>query len=155
MTATFAKFICLGLLFALTILLQACNSNKKIYMSDCDAGITFKHVGYVHLMDSLAWYDHKYIEISGVYEEGREQSALYNDKQPKAKFTNAALWVNFSQDCPLYLAGTRIGFFEYNNGAFTQINNKKIRIRGILDVHNKGHLKQYKGCIDHVSLIEL
>jgi hypothetical protein len=149
-----AKLI-LGLLLV-PLLLQSCKRGKEIYESDCDAGITFKHVDYNHLIDSLAYYDHKYIEISGRYQEGKEQSALFNSeniyrKRPR----NVALWVNFSQDCPLYLAGTRIGLFEYNNGEFTQINNKKVRIRGKLDIHNKGHLKQYKGCIDRVSYIEL
>ncbi|MDB5031674.1 hypothetical protein [Mucilaginibacter sp.] len=123
-------------------------------MSDCDNDIAFKHVTYTHLIDSLKFYDQKYIEITGKYQEGKEQSALFNDSLYLPK-PNTGLWVNFSQDCPLYLSGTRIGFFEYNNGGFTRINNKVVKIRGKLDIHNKGHLKQYKGCIDRVSFIEL
>lgn len=143
-----------GVWLLLFMMLQACTGSKKIYTSDCDNDIRFKHVEYRHLIDSLPYYDKKYIEVSGRYEEGKEQSALFNDSlyinQPKK-----ALWVNFSQDCPLYLAGTHVGFFEYSNGGFTRINNKKIRIRGRLDLHNRGYLKQYKACIDHVSFIEL
>ncbi|MDB4924615.1 hypothetical protein [Mucilaginibacter sp.] len=123
-------------------------------MSDCDNDIAFKHVTYAHLIDSLKFYDQKYIEITGKYQEGKEQSALFNDSLYLPK-PNTGLWVNFSQDCPLYLSGTRIGFFEYNNGGFTRINNKVVKIRGKLDIHNKGRLKQYKGCIDRVSFIEL
>jgi hypothetical protein len=129
----------------LNVALIACTGNNNII---------FKHVAYAHLIDSLAYYDKKYVEVSGRYEEGKQESALFNDSLFMSK-PNTALWVNFSQDCPLYLAGTHIGFFEYNNGAFTQINKKKVVIRGKLDVHNKGNLKQYKACIDHVSFIEL
>lgn len=141
-----------GLLIA--VALQSCTSGKKIYMSDCDEDITFKHVDYTHLIDSLAYYDQKYIEVSGIYREGKALSALFND----AAYTvqpDKALWVNFSTDCPLYLSGTRVGFFEYNNGGFTRIKNKKVKIRGKLDLHNKGSQNQYKGCIDRVSFIEL
>lgn len=145
----------LFLLLGIFATLQSCKGTKKMYLSDCDAGITFKHVAYAHLIDSLAYYDQKYIEVSGKYEEGKEKSALFNDSLFVTQHNNMAFWVNFSQDCPLFLSGTKVGFFEYNNGGFTRINNKKIRIRGRLDVHNKGHLKQYKGCIDHVSFIEL
>jgi hypothetical protein len=152
MTSAYTKLILLLLL--LPTIWQSCTSRKNIYMSDCDSGIAFKQVTYTHLIDSLKFYDQKYIEISGKYQEGKDQSALFNDSLYLPK-PNTGLWVNFSQDCPLYLSGTRIGFFEYNNGGFTRINNKVVKIRGKLDIHNKGHLKQYKGCIDRVSFIEL
>lgn len=139
----------------ISVILQSCRETKKIYVSDCDADITFKHVSFTHLIDSLNYYDRKYIEVSGIYEEGKEQSALFNDSLIVQHPNNKAFWVNFSQDCPLYLSGTKVGFFEYNNGGFTRINNKKVRMRGRLDIHNKGHLKEYKGCIDRVSFIEL
>jgi hypothetical protein len=153
MIPVYTKLSYLALL-TIAVLLQACTSNKKIYMSDCDENITFKHVTYTHLIDSIAFYDQKYIEVSGKYQEGKEESALINDSLFVSQ-SKTALWVNFSQDCPLYLSGTRIGFFEYNNGGFTRINNKTVKLRGRLDVHNKGHLKLYKACIDRVSFIEL
>ncbi|HWZ35728.1 MAG TPA: hypothetical protein VNW51_06180 [Mucilaginibacter sp.] len=123
-------------------------------MSDCDASVTFKKVSYKHLLDSLNFYDKKYIEVEGKYEEGKEESALFNDSLYVHK-PNGALWINFSQDCPLYLAGTHTGFFEVDGGGYTNISNKKIRIRGKLDLNNRGAHKLYKGCIDHVSFIEL
>jgi hypothetical protein len=153
MAAVNAKFSFLILLL-FTVIFQACTSHKKIYTSDCDNDIKFKPVSYAHLMDSLQYYDKKYIEITGKYQEGKEQSALFNDSLYMPA-PSTALWVNFSQDCPLYLSGTRVGFFEYNNGGYVSINNKKVRMRGKLDLHNRGYLKQYKGCIDHVSFIEL
>ncbi|MDB5010859.1 MAG: hypothetical protein JWQ06_1648 [Mucilaginibacter sp.] len=124
-------------------------------MSDCDVEQKFKRVSYTNLVDSLAYYDQQYVEITGRYLEDKWKSALYNDGTYINSDNKKALWVNFSQDCPLYLTGTHTGFFEYNNGRFIQINNKRVRIRGKVDIHNQGHLKQYKGCIDRVSLIEL
>jgi hypothetical protein len=144
----------LMLLLLLAMLFGACRRGKNIYTSNCDANIVFKKVSYGHLMDSLKYYDQKYIEIVGKYEEGKEESALFNDSLYMPK-PNTALWVNFSQDCPLYLAGTHKGFFQLNGGAYARIKNKKIRIRGRLDLNNRGYRKQYKGCIDRVSLIEL
>ena len=136
------------------VLLSACNSHKKVYTSNCDQNIVFIHVDYAHLMDSLKYYDQKYVEVSGRYTSGKEQSALFSDSlyiiQPAKAF-----WVNFSTDCPLYLSGTHIGFFDLDEGGFTKINDKKIKIRGKIDLHNRGYQKQYKGCIDHVSFIEL
>jgi hypothetical protein len=135
--------------------MQSCNRNKKIFQSDCDADKSFKHIGFKQLIDSLADYDQKYVEVSGRYEEDKELSALINDSSDTRHSNRNALWVNFSQDCPLYLSGTRTGLFEYNDGQFTQMNDKPVTIRGKIDLHNKGHLKQYKATIERVSLIKL
>jgi hypothetical protein len=135
--------------------LQSCKHKRKIYVSDCDANITFKHVGFTGLIDSIANYDQQYVEVAGTYEEGKEQSALINDSLFVDHSNGRALWINFSQDCPLYLTGTHTGLFEYNDGKFTQINNQKIVIRGKIDVRHKGHLGSYKGSMDRVSFIKL
>jgi len=142
------------LIMLIVFIMGACSPDKKTYTSDCDDEQTFKKVSFTHLLDSLSYYDQQYIEVTGVYREGKEQSALY-DQAAAIPVNNKAIWVNFSQECELYLVGTRIGLFEYNDGKFTQMNNKLLRIRGKVDTHNKGHLNQYKGCIDRVSLIEL
>jgi len=139
----------------LLILLCSCSNSKHIYTSNCDIDQVFKPVTYANLLDSLNFYNGRYIETTGLYIEGKEQSALYSDSELVKTDADKALWVNFSQDCPLYLQGTQQGFFEYNNGGFTQINNKHVRIRGRIDLRNKGHLNQYRACLDRVSLIEL
>lgn len=135
--------------------LQSCTSHKKIYKSNCDDNITFKHIEFTKLIDSIENYDHQYIEVSGTYKEAKEQSALFDNSMFEDHSNGHALWINFTQDCPLYLSGTHIGLFEYNDGQFTQINNKKIIIRGKIDVRHKGHLGSYKGSIDRVSFVEL
>lgn len=143
------------LLAAAGVALQSCKHDKKLYKSNCDVGREFKHVNFKQLVDSLDRYDRQYIEVSGKYEEDKGLSALFNDSLFVDHSSKNALWVDFSQDCPLYLDGTHQGLFEYNDGKFTQINDHVITIRGRIDLHNKGHLKQYKGSIERVSLIRL
>jgi len=161
MTPTYAKCSSVMLynqavlLFLLPVFLHSCTSDRKIYKSDCDVNITFKKVGFTQLLDSIENYDQQYVEVSGTYKEAKEQSALYNDSLFVDHSNKRALWINFSQDCPLYLEGTRTGLFEANDGEFTPINNKKVVIRGRIDLHNTGYLGHYKGAMDRVSFVKL
>jgi hypothetical protein len=135
--------------------LQSCKQHKKVYKSDCNDNISFKQVTFGQLMDSISQYDQQYVEVTGKYIEDKELSALFCDSLFVDHTNKNAFWVNFSQDCPLYLSGTRQGLFEYNDGQFTQINNKSITIRGKIDLNNKGSHNRYKATIDRVSLVKL
>ena len=153
-----AKLFRKGIIFQLLIpvfILQSCKGEKKIYTSNCNTDIAFKHVSFTNLIDSIEQYNHQYVEVYGTYREGDEESALFNDSLFVDHSSSHALWINFSQDCPLYLTGTHTGLFEYNDGKFTQINNKQITIRGKIDVQHKGHLGSYKGSIDRISFVKL
>jgi hypothetical protein len=141
------------LLFVLVF--QSCTTDKKIYTSSCNDDVSFKRVRFTQLIDSIEKYDKQYVEVTGTYLEAKEQSALVSDSLFVDHSTRRALWVNFSQDCPLYLKGTRIGLFEYADGKFTQINNKQITLRGKIDAVHKGHLGSYRGSINRVSFIKL
>ena len=143
------SFLCAGLL------LQGCKGSKKIYKSSCDVDITFKHVGFSQLIDSIASYDKQYVEVTGTYKEGKGLSALFNDSLFVDHSNKNALWVNFSQDCPLYLTGTHTGLFEANDGRFISLNNKKLIIRGKVNLRSIGHKNQFKASIDRVSLVTL
>jgi hypothetical protein len=134
---------------------QSCKREKRIYKSNCDIDKGFTHLTFKQLMDSIDNYDQQYIEVSGKYEEGKGISALTDDSTIFDRTETGALWVNFSQDCPLYLAGTHRGLFEYNDGRFTQINNKEITIRGVIALRNKGRHKKYKAAIERVSLVKI
>jgi hypothetical protein len=151
--AQLSKFITLAALFALICL--SCNHQKRIYKSECDIDKDFKSISFKGLMDSLDNYDQQYIEVSGKYEQDKGISALVNDSLFTDHSVGNSLWVDFSQDCPLYLSGTHQGLFEYNDGQFTQINNKKVTIRGVIVLSNKGRKNQYKATIERVSLVKL
>ena len=145
-----------GLLALLALItLQSCKHEKKVYKSECDIDKNFKTINFKQLMDSLEDYNRQYIEISGKYEEDKGISALVSDSLFTAPSNVNALWVDFSQDCPLYLSGTHQGLFEYNDGQFTQINNKKVTIRGVIVLRNKSKRDRYKATIERVSLVKL
>jgi hypothetical protein len=151
----FSKTAIFLLLFS-PFVLQSCKKIKKnVYQSNCDGGINFRHVSFTQLIDSINNYDQQYIEVDGTYEEGKEESALVNDSLFVDHSSQHAVWVNFSQDCPLYLVGTHHGIFENNDGNFTQLKNKSITIRGKIDVRHKGHLGSYKGTIERVSFVKM
>jgi len=151
-------FIYRATIYAFTIAslsFQSCKHEKKVYRSTCNDDLNYKHVSFRQLIDSIQKYDHQYVEVDGSYEEGKEESALVNDSLFADHSTEHALWVNFSQDCPLVLTGTHIGIFEFNDGKFTQLNDKSITIRGKIDVRHKGHLGSYCGSIDRISYVKL
>jgi hypothetical protein len=138
-------------------LLLGCGEHKRIFISDCNDDYTrvYKRVAFFELLNHLKKYDKQYVEVTGKYIEAPEQSALFNDSLFANHSVKQAIWINFSPDCPLYLKGTRIGLFEYNNGQFTQINDKYVTIKGRVDAHDTGHLNQYKGAIERISYIKL
>lgn len=146
----------MGLLALLALMtLQSCTHEKKVYKSECDIGKDFKTISFKQLMDSLDNYDQQYIEVSGKYEEDKGISALVSDSLFTDSTGGNALWVDFSQDCPLYLSGTHQGLFEYNDGKFTQINDKEVTLRGLIVLRNKGKNERYKATIERVSLVKL
>lgn len=141
---------------AMALTLQACNQPKKVYESSCDDDRNFKHISFRSLVDSFANYNNQYVEVKGKYVQDKDLSALIDDSLV-TKGNKKVILVDFSQDCPLYLKGTRTGFFDYdaNNGQLTPVNSKVITIRGKVNIHNKGHLNAYKGTIEHISYVRL
>lgn len=142
------------LLFTATLL--ACNTHKKkIYISECAPGIKFKKVSFHNLVDSIKFYDKQYVEVSGKYLEGKHISALVNDSTFTDHGNSRSLWVNFTQDCPLYLKDKHTGLFETEDGEYNKINNRQMTIRGRIDVQKKGHQNTYRATLNEVSYLEL
>jgi hypothetical protein len=139
-----------------TLVLLACNTHKrKIYTSECATEIRFKKVNFSHLIDSIKFYDKQYVEVSGRYVEGKHISALINDSTFTDHGNSRSLWVNFTQDCPLYLKDKHIGLFETEDGEYNKINNRQMTIRGRIDLQKKGHKEAYGATINEVSYLEL
>jgi hypothetical protein len=135
--------------------LQSCKHDKKLYKSDCDIDKKFKRITLTNLMDSLSYYDNQCVEVRGKYKQDKNLSALFSESIFRKK--NTPIWVEFSPDCPLYLEGTRIGFFDYdyNGGKLTPANNQTIIIHGVVNAHYKGNAGMFKGSIGRVSYIQL
>ena len=139
----------------LAIALQSCSHKQKLYKSECDVDKTFKRISLAHLMDSLSYYDNQCVEVRGKYKQDKNLSALFSESIFRKK--SNPLWVEFSPDCPLYLEGTRIGFFDYdyNGGKLTPANNQTIIIHGVVNARYKNNSGAFKGSIGHVSYIQL
>lgn len=152
--ASIAKLLSLPLLAGA---LQSCSHHKKLYKSNCDVNKTFKRVTLTHLMDSLDYYDNQCVEVRGNYKQDKNLSALFSEGVFGYKTKNKPLWVEFSPDCPLYLEGTRIGFFDYdyNGGKLTPANNQTIIVHGVVNARYKSKSGVFKGSIGHVSYIQL
>ncbi|MFD0767060.1 hypothetical protein ACFQZI_19540 [Mucilaginibacter lutimaris] len=144
------------IILLITLALMACNTKKrKIYTSECDVDVTFKKVSFSHLIDSIKYYDKQNVEVTGKYIEGKNQSALVNDSTFTDHGNSRSLWVNFTQDCPLYLTGKHTGLFETEDGEYNKINNRKMTIRGRVELQKKGHKNTYRATINQVSYLEL
>jgi hypothetical protein len=132
-------------------LLTACRHDKKIYISDCNDGREFKKITLANLADSLEFYNNKFVEITGEYRQDKAASLLINVRNKNA------ISVEFSNECPLYLTGTRIGFFDYdnNNGQLTPANNKTVVLRGEIIYHAKQKINAPKASIMHISYVQL
>lgn len=141
----------------LTATLQSCSHQTQLYQSNCDVGKKFKHITLAHLMDSLSYYDNQCVEVRGKYKQDKNLSALFSESAFGYKTKDRPLWVEFSPDCPLFLKGTRIGFFDYdyNGGKLTPANNQTITIHGIVNAHYKNSSGTFKGSIGHISYIQL
>ncbi|RYU91226.1 hypothetical protein EWM62_04610 [Mucilaginibacter terrigena] len=144
------------LVVLLALSLLACNTHKqKIYTSECAPDIKFKKVNFRNLIDSIKLYDKQYVEVSGRYLEGKHISALVNDSTFSDHGNSRSLWVNFTQECPLYLKGKNTGLFETEDGEYNKINNRQMTIRGRVELQKKGHKETYRATINEVSYLEL
>jgi len=150
----YSRQVIMGVLMAAA--LCACKSNKATtYTSDCAAGVAFKQVNFTHLIDSIKYYDKQFVEVTGRYLEDKHVSALVNDRTFTDHGNSHALWINFTQDCPLYQSNTHRGLFETEDGEYRKINNKLMTLHGRIDVHKKGNGQSYSATLDEVSYVQL
>ncbi|AMR33775.1 hypothetical protein A0256_21220 [Mucilaginibacter sp. PAMC 26640] len=128
-----------------------CSGKKKLYISECNPNIHFKKISLSHLTDSVKFYNKQYVEVSGKYQEGKNVSVLVSDSTFVDHSNKHSLWVNFTQDCPLYLSGTQQGLFSSEDGSYLKLNDHKVTLRGRVEINSKG----YSATINEVSAIEL
>ena len=137
-------------LFLILPVLTACQHQNKIYTSDCNEGHPFMPLTLTRLADSAAFYNNKFVELSGKFRQEKTLTVLTGDKKGET------IMVEFSNECPLFLAGTRIGFFDYdnNNGQLTPANNKIVKLRGEVVLHVKKSPNQLKVSVAHISYVQ-
>lgn len=133
------------------LLFWSCTSNTnipRVYNSEnCQQQI--KKVDFKKLLDSLAFYNNRYVEVSGIFICGPEESALYDFRMDK----NSSIWLEFDpklsrreKDSTIFLLPS---FEEYR-----KLCNKKIIIKGLVDTSDHGHLGQYKVGLENVCYLQ-
>ncbi len=134
-------------------MLISCTSNHQVYQSSCNAGQTFRKINLHQLITHLSQYNGLYVEVSGRYQSGRELAALADSSRLYSAGTTDMLWIEYSQECPLYEQQKHTGLFE-ETGLYARLNNKNIIIRGRINIRNHGYRKQYKAALEQVSLLQ-
>jgi hypothetical protein len=98
--------------------------------SGCSRDEVFKK-----LLQNPAQYHGKEIEIRGILHFRFEDSAIYFSRNSK----NRALWVDFQVD-------------ELSN--IQELDGRRVRLKGVFDHSDKGHLNQYFGALKDSKVIE-
>jgi len=97
------------------------------------------------LKNSPVRYHSHFVEISGFYEWGTEQSSVsekFNEKP--------MIWINFSFDLVDSLEKDDLP----NESIFLKMIGKKLKIRGVVDTNDHGHLGGYFATIRNICFVE-
>lgn len=133
-----------------------CSKQKpQVFTSDCINDINCRKPTYRHLMDSLKYYNGKFVEVEGTYQQGKNLSAIVNDSTFSDKAAKHAFWINFSPDCPLYNSKTHKGFFEASDGQFITINGSRMAVRGRLQLRKASGSNPYVAILNDIVYIAL
>ncbi|RFZ90598.1 hypothetical protein D0C36_16650 [Mucilaginibacter conchicola] len=144
------------MLILFVLILAACSKHQpQVYTSNCFTDVMYKKVSYKNFMDSLRFYDGKFVEVGGTYKQGKQLSALVNDSTFTEHDPKHAIWINFSPDCPLYAPKTHTGFFEMHNGEYQNFNNTQMVIRGRLQVHKPDAKNPYPAILNDIIYLKL
>jgi hypothetical protein len=114
---------------------------------------TFDYISFKTLKNNYSKYQGKNIELIGIYKFSFEKSALY-PVSVLGDDSKHAIWINFHKDVPLINNQTGVNLLD-SYKEFDKITNRRIRIRGKLNMNSKGHLGSYFGELNNVVSIEV
>lgn len=128
------------ILIAFAVIMTSCNIGNAVLIDKCsDNSIEFQKVELNEIFENPAAFDGKYVEVKGIYYFGFEESSLAERRGESA-------------DC-IYV------FIRNNRELDQHIENfksgKKIRIKGRIDIEEKGHLNSCKLGITNICYFEV
>jgi hypothetical protein len=137
--ATGFNFILALIFCSLTLGFTSCKSSPqlKFQYSDLDSILKPKEISLHQLSKNYRLYQGQYIETEGRFYEGFEKFAIYPEKYI---FSNApkGFWLMLDSG------------FVSDRKYFTKMNGRRIRIKGIIDTTDKGHLGLYYATIRRI-----
>jgi ribosomal protein S16 len=138
------------ILFVVMISISCSNSNKvtDVFQGNCLAPAT--KVTLSELKNNSVKFNGKYIDVIGYYKSGFETSAIF--KNSRSTNNENALWLRFA-NTHMRNIKTQKDFTEPDENK--KIDGKKIRVIGLFNNVNKGHLDQYFGAVEQICYIEI
>jgi len=119
---------------------------EVIFKRNCEKSIA--RVSIQEVAREPGKFNNKHFEIIRFFHGGFEKSAIYSRQ---SSFNESrAIWLNFSEFDSLYrIDSTEIGF-DY--AKLDDFSSYHIRIVGIFDSADRGHLDQYAGTLKNICL---
>ena len=136
-------------LLLIIYLLSGCDPERSTIYSTKDCLEKYQPGNIAAIVSSPEKYDHSYVEITGFYYWGVEQTSLSNARV--SKYKSSLLWVDFNSSLIDSLENNNI----HNENIFKNLTGRRIKIRGRIDSKDRGHLDQYGATIKNVCYLEV
>jgi hypothetical protein len=150
MRKVISKVLYLTIIVLFLVTLSYCKSHKSTGIVYADTSQTVNAIR-VNIWQLLPVYNGKFVEIEGVYRHGFEMSALFPNE--KSKSEEKAIWIEFTRD--LTNLQTNKQLFEKGFGELKKIYNRRIKVVGVFNENNKGHLDSYLGGVENIVSVEI
>jgi hypothetical protein len=142
------------LLFIFLLLTTACENHLKsesIYEAECK-NTPYEKVTLTDLRNHPDKYDGKKVELYGFYKGYFEMSALFIKKS--ANNAENAIWVRFGDNTKLINQESGLAISD-SLETMKLIGGKKMKLLGVFDKNEKGHLNQYFGTLKQIRYCEI
>lgn len=130
------------ILLAFALIMISCNTRNVILTDSCiDSSIAYQKVDINKLVANPVSFDNKYVDLEGIYYLGFEESSLVGRRGESA-------------ECIYVMVGNNKLLAEN----IEDINMKyvsRIRIKGKIDITEKGHLESCKAGIKDICYFEI
>ena len=130
----------------IVLMLIGCSDKPSLQREFIDTSMSAKFVPvtFGEILANPDKFHSKQIEIEGYYEGGVEKSALFKSRH--AGNLKKAMWIEIgSRELKDSASGEKLGQSQEQSNIG---NERYVRVRGIFDKNNTGHMDDYFGGID-------
>ena len=107
-----------------------------------DTSTKAEAISYLQLAKNYKYYQGKYVDIKGLFGQSFEHFGICPDSAEWTKDLNC-FWLGIDKN------------LKINESDLRRMNMKIVRIKGLFDSSNKGHLNSYYGTIRNIYFWEL
>lgn len=113
----------------------------EISIAGYDSTQTPIRISIFDLVNDIRVYDSKFIETTGFLSNNFEDFAIYTNRVPLSE-THKGFWIELNPA------------LKISEESLEKLNGKKVTIKGVVDISDKGHLSSYVATIKgiyHIS----